>query len=432
MLKTIGILRETKSQWERRTPLLPDDIKMLVKKYALSFFLQPSGKRIIPESAYQEAGVGINHNLSGCDILIGIKEVEIANILPDKIYLIFSHTVKGQAYNVPMLKAFLERNCTLIDYERILGKDGKRFIFFSYHAGLAGALDTLWAYGQRLAFEDVASPFQHIKRAFDYDSMEDAYAHLQSIGQKIKRNGTGQNRFPLVFGITGYGNVARGIKEILRHLPVRPNQLTLLIPDPSKIFGTTFKESDMVVPIDPEQKFDLQEYYQQPHKYKCIFNRYLPYISVLFNASYWDPVYPRHVTKTDIKHQFSPGRESRLKVIGDISCDIDGGIECTVKSTEPGNPVYVYDVDQNRAVDGIAGNGPVMMAVDILPAEIPLDASVYFSTRLRQLLPLLIPVDFILPFEKLNLESGLKHAVITHRGRLTPNYGYLQQYVNNL
>jgi alanine dehydrogenase len=434
MLRNIGILRETKSRWERRTPLLPNDIKTIQEKHSVDFLLQPSGKRIISENAYQTIGVSINQNLSNCDLLIGIKEVETENIIPGKIYLFFSHTVKGQAYNMPMLKVFLERNCTLIDYEMILDQEGKRFIYFSYHAGLAGALDTLWAYGQRLALENIGSPFQQVKRAFEYENIKEANLHLEAIGQKIKNDGLSQKLLPLVFGITGYGNVAQGVKRILTHLPVQwiaPDQLAHTEPNPSVIYGTTFKEADMVAPIDNNRKFDLQEYYNQPQKYKSKFNTYLPYLTVLFNASYWDAIYPRHVTKADIKHLFSSGSDKRLKVIGDISCDIDGGIECTIKATDPGNPVYVYDVNQNSAVDGIAGNGPVIMAVDILPAEIPMDASTYFSSKLTHLLPQLINVDFSKPTDKLKLDSRIKNAVITHRGELTPKYRYLLQYLDH-
>jgi hypothetical protein len=432
MIKKIGILRETKSLWERRTPLLPDDMKRLQEAYPVHFIIQPAEQRIVPIEAYQKAGVKVRENLSDCDILIGIKEVQLTEILANKIYLFFSHTIKGQRYNMPMLRQLLEHHCTLIDYERITDESGKRFIYFSFHAGLAGALETLWAYGQRLAHEQIVSPFIRIKRAYAYDTIDEAEQDIRTVGREILEKGLHESLLPMVFGITGYGNVSQGVQKILGQLPmqwINVDQLRSVEKNPYTIYGVIFKEADMVRPLEENHDFDLQEYYKQPQKYKAVFNAYLEHLSVLFNASYWDKIYPRHVTKSDIKTLFMRRQSNRLRIIGDISCDIEGGIACTVKSTDPGDPVYVYDIENDRAVDGIAGKGPVIMAIDILPAEVPHEASCYFSERLRQLIPMLIETDFDRPIENVLIKPMIKRAIITHHGKLTPDYRYLEEYL---
>jgi hypothetical protein len=432
MIKKIGILRESKSSWERRTPLLPEDVKVLQNTLPVQFIVQPSKQRIVPDEMYHQAGIQIREDLSGCDVLIGIKEVQLTDILDKKVFLFFSHTIKGQHYNMPMLKRLLEKHCTLIDYERITDENGKRFIFFSFHAGLAGALDTLWALGQRLAHERIESPFERVKRAYAYTTIEEAEQEIGEIGREISTKGLPESLVPLVFGITGYGNVSLGVQQILRRLPMRwisTSQLSFLPKDPYSIYGVIFKEADMVQPVAVHEQFDLETYYSQPQKYKPVFNNYLAQLTVLFNASYWDTIYPRHVTKSNIKDLYTQRQNNRLRVIGDISCDIEGGIECTVKATDPGDPVYVYDIANDQAVAGIAGNGPVIMAVDILPTEIPQEASRYFSERLKQLIPMLIKCDLSQPFENLLLKPLIKKAVITYHGRLTPDYQYLEQYL---
>ena len=431
-MKCIGILRETKSKWERRTPILPEDIVDLINGLHVSFCIQPSRTRIITDNIFKESGLKVDNNLQHCDILIGIKEVKSEEIINNKVYIFFSHTIKGQSYNMKMLKTILEKGCTLIDYERIADAEGKRFIFFGYHAGIAGAIDTLWAYGRRLESENIPSPFQEINRAYTYTGIKEIEGHIQELASQIKSKGLTVSQRPLIFGITGYGNVAQGVQRILGHLPmkwIRPDQIRIADDDAHSVYGVVFKEQDMVETVN-DQPFNLKEYYEKPEKYRSVFNRYLPYLSILFNASYWDPRYPKHVTRTDIRKLFGNKKgDVKLKVIGDISCDIEGGVECTLKVTDPGNPVYVYHPDTGNAIDGIDGPGPVIMAVDILPAEIPLDSSVYFSSKLKEIIPYLVQANFNVPFQSLMLPPMIKNAVIVHQGKLAPDYHYLEKYL---
>jgi alpha-aminoadipic semialdehyde synthase len=201
-----------------------------------------------------------------------------------------------------------------------------------------------------------------------------------------------------------------------------------------------FKEEHTVEPISLEdrpstgsgQRFELQDYYDHPEKYHGTFHKYLPHLTVLVNCVYWEEKYPRLVTKANLKQLYSGKEPPRLRVIGDISCDIEGAIEGTVKSTEPGEPVFVYDPFEDRAIDRVAGRGPVIMAVDILPSELPRDASTYFSGVLMDYIPAIAQADYSVPFEKLELPPEIKRALIVHQGELTPNYRYLEEYVREL
>jgi alpha-aminoadipic semialdehyde synthase len=221
--------------------------------------------------------------------------------------------------------------------------------------------------------------------------------------------------------------------EFFPVIKISPDQLADIHHSPEKssnhVYKVIFKEKDMVESVSSKTSFELQDYYNNPEKYKSKFNPYLKYISILFNASFWDTPYPRHVTKENLKKLYSGTNNPSLRVIGDISCDVDGGIECTVKATDPGNPVYVYEPQSDTILDGVSGNGPVIMAVDNLPSELPKDASIYFSSVLRDFIPALVKTDFSVKFDNLDLPYALKKAVIVHNGELTDDYSDLKKYL---
>jgi len=147
----------------------------------------------------------------------------------------------------------------------------------------------------------------------------------------------------------------------------------------------------------------------------------------LMNTIYWEARYPRLVTKKWAQTHYGPGKRPRLQVIGDISCDIEGSVELTLKATMPDQPCFVFDPQTGKVNHGIKGDGPVIMAVDNLPCELPRESSEHFSTVLRDMVPALGQTDFRSDFEGLHLPPHLKKAVITHRGELTPNYRYLKE-----
>ncbi len=431
MTYTIGIRREDSYIWERRTPLIPADAADLQDKHGINVVVQSSAKRVFSDADYRTTGVEVQDSLAACPVIFGIKEVPITAVEPGKTYIFFSHTIKGQPHNMPMLRQIIDRGCSLIDYERVTDEHGRRLIFFGRYAGLAGMIETLRALGQRLAAEGIANPFTTIDRALEYPNLEAAQTAVRAVGDKIARTGLPPEITPLVIGIAGYGNVSRGAQEILSLLPVEavaPADLANLA-DGSKraVYKVVFKEEDMVEPRTAGAPFDLQEYYQHPDRYRGVFARYLPHIDVLVNSIYWEPRYPRLVTKEWVRENY-PG--ARLRVIGDISCDVDGAIEATVQATEPDIPTYVYDPANDTAIVGVRGDGPVIMAIDILPTELPHESSSHFSAVLKNYIPAIARADCAVGIEKCTLPPEVKRAVIVCSGALTPDYRYLEKFLS--
>jgi hypothetical protein len=433
MTAWIGVRREDKSPWERRVPVIPEDAAEMQRDYGIETVVQSSPIRAFTDDEFARAGIRVQEDLSPCSVIVGIKEVPKELFEKNKTYVFFAHVIKGQPYNMPMLRQMLDQGCTLIDYERVVDENNRRLIFFGWHAGVAGAINTLWALGQRLAWRGIANPFTRLRQTHTYRDLDEARAALRQVRAAMEAEGLPPQVTPLIVGVAGYGNVSRGVQEMLDLLPIltiEPEAIsgTATSVDYSRhhIYKAVFKEWHMVEPVSAEASFELQHYYEHPEQYRGVFERYVPHLSVLINAIFWTERYPRLVTKAFLKDLFSGKQAPRLRVIGDISCDIEGAIECTVKSTEPGEPVFVYNPLTGEVMDGHQGPGIVVMAVDILPSELPREASADFSRILKPFLPAIARCDFSLPFEACNLPPEIKRAVIVYRGKLTPDYRYLE------
>ena len=433
----VGIRREDKSVWERRVPIVPEHARQLQDEHGIEVWVQPSKIRVFREDEFAQAGARVAEDLSSCPVVFAVKEIPADFFQPDHTYVFFAHVIKGQPYNMPMLRRMMELGCHLIDYEKVTDEQGRRLIFFGRHAGLSGMIDTLWALGQRLNWEGTPNPFSDLRQAYQYADLAEARAAVSAVGERVAREGLPEPVTPLICGFAGYGNVFRGADEIIGLLPVQeiePHEVATVAQSAdyarNKLYKVVFKEEHTVEPISPEDSFGLQDYYDHPEKYHSVFHNYLPYLTLLVNCVYWEAKYPRLVTKADLKRLYGAAEPPCLRVIGDISCDIEGAIEATVKSTEPGDPVFVYDPDQDHAIDGVEGRGPVIMAVDILPSELPRDASEYFSSVLMEYVPPIAQTDYSVPFEELALPPEIKRAVIVYQGELTPNYRYIEKYLS--
>lgn len=422
-------------QWERRTPLIPAHIQELVQRTGLEFIVQSSDMRAYSDDEYRAAGLPVESDLETCPVIIALKEIPVDVLERDKAYVFFSHVIKGQSFNMPMLQRALDLGCTVIDYEKITNDDGRRLIAFGNYAGLAGMIDTLWSLGQRLAWEGIANPFEPLAQASQYADLAAAKDAIRAVGEAIKTNGLLEAITPLTIGIAGYGNVSKGAQEILDLLPicdVSPADLlagNLPADVRNTILKVVFKEKDTVLPLVDDNAFELQEFYDHPERYRAAFERYLPHLTTLVNCIYWEPKYPRLITVEAAKALYANG-QPKLRVIGDISCDVEGGIEITVKATEPDDPIYVYDPSSGSIRSGFEGHGPVMMVVDILPSELPRESSAYFSNILKGFVPEIAAADYSVGFDLLNLPAPLKRAVICHQGALTPDYQYIQTYLD--
>jgi alanine dehydrogenase len=434
MSNFIGIRHEDKYVMERRAPLTPKHVERLIKNKKLDFVVQTSEKRVFTDEEYIKAGAKIAKDLKKCSVIFGVKEMPESFFEEEKTYVFFSHVIKGQPYNMPMLRKMMELKCNLIDYERVIDEQGKRLIFFGRYAGLSGMINSLWSMGLRLKEAGYNTPFSHIKQAHHYCSLAEVREVISAVGQEIAEKGMPEELRPFTVAFTGYGNVSQGAQEILGLLPVKeisPEKLLYLkrrskLPD-RLIYKVIFKEEHLVEAID-EEEFDLQEYYSSPEKFRSTFEKYIPYIDMLINCIYWDSRYPRLVTKDYLEKLFNVGTP-KLKVIGDISCDVNGSVECTEKGTEIEDPIFVYHPDSRTHTMGHKGDGVLVMAVDILPSELPRDSSAGFADVLVNYVKAIADCDFNEDFLTLDLPNAIKSALILHQGELTPHYKYLEEHL---
>ncbi len=436
MASCIGIRHEDKYVMERRVPIVPNHMKKLIEEHDLSFCVHSSPKRIFTDEEYRAVGANICDNLNHCSIIFGVKEIPEIFFEEGKTYIFFSHVIKGQPYNMPMLKKMMALKCNLIDYEKVEDEMNRRLIFFGRFAGLAGMINTLWSFGQRYKELGIRTPFEGIRQSHTYNSLEEARKDISEAGMKIVKNGLPEEISPFIVAVTGYGNVSNGAQEIFNLLPVKeisPEQIPFIAQQKdlprNLLFRAVFKEKDLSVRKDGSE-FDLEHYYTHPEMYKDRFSQYIPHLNGIVNGMYWDKRYPRIVTKEYLKKHFAEGTP-RLSVIGDITCDPDGSIQITHKGTEIENPVFVYHPDSEKYSMGFAGKGVLVMPVDILPSELPRESSEAFSAALRGFIPAIANADFNVSFETLDLPAPIKKATILHKGKLTPKYSYIQQYLNH-
>ncbi|HOW85505.1 MAG TPA: bifunctional lysine ketoglutarate reductase /saccharopine dehydrogenase family protein [Candidatus Aminicenantes bacterium] len=430
-----GIRREDINKWEKRVPLIPSHARELADRYPIEFRVQPSKIRVFSDDDYRLAGIPVEEGLSPCPIVLALKEIPIELIEKGKTYVFFSHTAKGQSQNMPMLKKMMDMGCTVIDYEKMVDEKGRRVLYFGNYAGHAGMIDTLWTLGRRLGVEGIANPFTGLEPTHRYKSLVEAKEAVGHLGAKLVKDGLPPQLDPLIIGFFGYGHVSQGAQEILDLLPVesvRPADIPGLFKGGAGsrriIYKAVFHEEDMVRPIEAGRAFDLQDYYTHPEGYRAVTEEFVPYLTALVNGIYWTPKFPKYISKAFLKKLYA-GAQPRLRVIGDITCDINGSIECTVQPTDSENPVYVYDPIEDKAVTGFAGRGPAVLAVYNLPAELPLESSTYFSGKFKEHVPALAAARFDKPFAECGLTDVLRRAVIVYRGQLAPDYVYLGEFV---
>lgn len=433
MLK-LGIRYEDKYLMERRVALVPEHVKELTEN-GVEIEVVRSEKRIFKDEEFEEVGATLVDEVTDSDIIIGVKEMPIGYFKKENTYIFFSHTIKGQPYNMPLLQDMIDSGASLIDYEKIEDEEGRRLIFFGRFAGLAGMINSLWALGQRWQRMGVDTPFLKIQQTHHYNSLDEAKDVIKEVGNYIRKNGLRENIAPLVIGLTGYGNVSKGAQEILDLLPVveiTPEELLTLskrkdISD-KLIYKTVFKEEHLSIPLDDSKKFDLQEYYDHPERFESQFEPYISKMTILMNCMYWNDSYPRIVTKDYLEELFNSG-QPKLTVIGDVTCDPDGSIEALHKGTEIEDPVFVYNPFTRKPNTGFEGEGILIMGVDILPSELPRESSRTFSDALISFLPEIVNTDFNVPFENLQLPPPVKRAMILFKGKLTPDYKYLNEFL---
>lgn len=397
----LALIREGKIPAERRVPLTPGQVIQVQQQFPhVKIFCQQSDLRCFKDQAYRDRGIEVVEDISGCDILMGIKEVPVATLIPHKTYLFFSHTTKKQPQNRSLLQAILDKNIRLIDYERLTDAKGRRIVAFGRFAGIVGAYNALYYYGKKYHLYD-------LRRAKDCYNLLD----LKKEYKKIKLP-------PVKIALTGGGRVAKGAMEVLDSVGVR------------KIGSEEYLRKNFNEPVytqlgiwDYNRKkdgapFTKQEFYKFPERFGPGFLPFTRLTDIFIAGAYWDSRAPVLFHREDMLRD-----DFRIRVIADIACDIEGPIPAVKKISTIDNPVYDYDPQQDIVFDQpfLDKNLVSIMAVDNLPSELPKDASRAFGEKLvKYVLPDLLGED---------AEGIIKRATVTEKGQLTEDYQYLQDYV---
>jgi len=436
-MNTIGLRLEDKNEFERRAALTPDTVSRLTAR-GIEVRVERFARRAFPDAAYAEAGAVLVDDARDCDLLLGIKEMPKHGYFRDGgAYVFFSHTIKGQPYNMTMLRDLVSHGCTLFDYETVTDEQGRRLIFFGRYAGLAGMIDTLWALGRRLKELGHETPFLDLGPAHSYEDLEAAKAAVAAAGSRLAAQGLPDVVRPAVFGFTGYGHVSSGAQEVfdlLPHVEVAPGDLAGFVGQNrelgDRLAKVVYREEHLVRHRDPARPFDLQDYYANGADYVSIFEPHHALLTVLVNGIYWDARYPKLADADQLRRLFAGPERPRLLAVGDISCDVDGSLASTVRDTGPGDPVYVYDPATRAARSGFAGPGLAVMAVGNLPAELPREASMTFSAALEPFMPALAAANLAGEIDDAGLPDPIRRAAILWRGRFTPKYEYMREFLH--
>lgn len=450
MSRRIGVRREDlDKRSEMRVAVTPTQTAYMREKQAdvlvQSGIHVASGtnKRAFSDQAYIDAGATVQEDLSSADIIFGLKEIKPEGILPNKPYLFFSHTHKGQTKNRPMLRILQERQCTVIDYELITDENGQRLLTaFTYFAGYGGMIDSLWAFGQRAAKEGVDHPFATLPQSIEKGDLNWFKQELKGpISEAIVSRGTPASMPPLITCILGCGKTSKGAQDIYQLLPTetitldqladvyqngsrnKVYQLVLEVYDMYRLTADADISADAYAAMDHGAKF--QHYIEHPECYESNLDRVLPYCSMLMNCILWSPRYPR-VLSNELMASFP----ETLRVIGDITCDPNGAIEFS-KETWVDDPVYTFLPSTQTDADGVDLAGVQVMAVTNLPCAFSADASAQFASELQPLLDGLLTADFEASFEEAGLPNAIKRATLLWRGELTPAYAYMSAYLES-
>jgi saccharopine dehydrogenase (NAD+, L-lysine forming) len=395
----IGLIREGKNPADNRVALTPAQCKWINKNVPeLDVYVQSAPGRCYSDEEYRRAGIPVSDDITNCDILLGIKEVPPAQLIPGKTYLFFSHTIKKQAHNQALLAAALEKKITLVDYECLRHEDGQRILGFGFFAGIVGAHNGMMCYGARTGAFQLPRVFQQK----DFRTLIHSY-----FGLKLP---------PVKMAVTGSGRVAHGILEIM-------NLMGVLEVEPEDFLkrNYTYPVYTQLKGADLYQRkekggYNREEFHEHPQLYHCIFKPYAFESDILLNGVYWDADVPRLFEKEDTA-------DPRFKIvtIADITDDTNGSVPINLGDQTIENPVYGVDRHtQQKTAPYLPGSIDVM-AVGNLPNELPRDASRYFGEQL---------IKFVLEDLVKGGSAVIEGATIATGGVLTAPYAYLQDYAD--
>lgn len=396
----IGIIREGKVPPDTRVPLNPQQCAYLRAEYGLNVVVQPSPIRIFKDEEYEALGVPLVEYIGDCDLLLGVKEVPIDQIIPGKTYSFFSHTHKKQVYNRPLLKAMLDMHVHLIDYEVLTDNFGRRVIAFGYFAGVVGAHNGFWTYAQRTK----AFTLPRMRDLYDYAAAKAVYNELELP--------------PLKIILTGTGRVATGAAQVLNDMNIRQVSAgDFLKQDYDEPVYTQLLSRDYLKHRDGDP-FDKLHFYQHPEQYESFFAPFAAKADLFINGIYWDNRAPAFFTPEEMTSD-----DFNIQVIADITCDIApvSSIPSTLRASTIADPVFGYDPLTGKEATPYQPGVIDMMTIDNLPSELPRDASTAFGKMY---------IDQVLPHMLAPNSAMVERATITRHGRLGQQFGYLMDFVS--
>ncbi len=396
----IGIIKEGKTPPDSRVPITPQQVALINTRNDVSIVVQPSQNRCFSDDEYLAEGITMTDDLSDCDVLMGVKEVPIDQLKPNKTYFFFSHTIKKQAYNRKLLQAIIQNNIQMIDYETLTDDKGRRLIAFGRWAGIVGAHNGMMTYGNRTKQFDLPQ----MKNFRDFEAAKAFYKQLELPQMKIV--------------LTGTGRVANGGRETLEAMGIEKVSPTDFLKNtyPNAVF-TQLDCEDYAARKDGKA-FGLIDFFTNPSAYQSIFSPFTKVADLMVNGIYWDNAAPAFFTKEEMK---SP--DFNIKAIADVTCDIApvSSIPSTLFAATIAEPVFGYDVNSETATEPYQPHTVDMMTIDNLPNELPRDASQNFGEQfVASILPELLKED----------SEMIQRATITENGDLTSHFEYLRDYLN--
>jgi len=395
----IALIREDKVPVDRRVPLTPAQAKQVKEQFGVEVVAQTSPVRCFEDAAYEAEGIPVVSDVSDCDILLGVKEVPKENLLPNKTYFYFSHTIKEQPYNRDLLRRMLALNIRMVDYEVLTDEKGARVIAFGRYAGIVGAYNGILTYGKRYNAFDLKPAHQ----CYDMKEMWEEFKKVKLPNLKIV--------------LTGTGRVGNGSAEVLDGMGIRRVSAEELLTqnfDEAVYAQVRTREYNRTADGRP---FDIKEFYKDPSTFEGDFLKFTKVADILIAGAYWNPAAPVLFTREDAQQA-----DFKTRVIADITCDIEGSIPSTLRPSTIDAPIYDYDPKTGAETAAMSDEKNItVMAVDNLPCELPRDASRDFGEMLLQeVLPHLLGDD---------AEKRIAKATICEGGELTPYFSYLENYV---
>ncbi len=395
-----GIIKERKNPPDRRVVFTPEELVRLQKEHPeASIKVESSDIRVFTDDQYSDLGIEVSNDMTDCDVLFGVKEIPVDALLPNKKYFFFSHTIKKQVHNRKLLQAILEKNIELYDHETIVDATNKRLIGFGRYAGIVGAYNGMRGFG-------IKYELFHLPKAETLNGKDDLIARLKR-----------QTLPDIKIVLTGHGKVGMGAKEILDGIKIKQvNVADFLSKNYSEPVYTQIDVLDYNKRIDGTLSTDNHDFYKNPQLYTSDFERFSKVADIFMAGHFHGNGAPDILTR-----EMLMAADCKIKVVADISCDVDGPIACTIKASTIADPFFGYLAFENKEVAYTHPGSVLVMSVDNLPCELPKDASEGFGEMF---------MEHVIPaFFNGDKDGILQRAKMTENGKLTKRFEYLQEYV---